>query len=254
MAEYSGHEITVQLAPGERAKVGDALIFYTNGWVFGESVAVQSVGHEPATASRAAALGSHPDDPVRSLRTREALSQTAAASLVVSGRVTAVREATTEKVVRGRAAMASAGPSREPISEHSPRWQEAVIDIDEVHKGSHAKKQVVVRFPSSTDVRWHKAPKFHAGQEGVFLLHQQPAAGRAGRVRAAAAAPSGEFTALHPADVQPLEELPRIKLAVGSGATVRRVTSRRSVTATKTLARVRARRASTSKRRRPKAR
>jgi hypothetical protein len=211
---FAGEEITVQVAPDQPVKAGQTYIFYTNGWIFGANLAVRSVAQEAATATGVAALQSHPQDPVRSLKTREALAQAAAADLIVTGRVSAVRLPAGESQARATA-MAS-GRTSERISEHAPVWQEAVIDVDAVHKGGAKPKQVVVRFPSSTDVRWYKAPKFHAGQEGVFLLHKEQLAGGPAALAAASIGP-GEYTALDPADVQPLEELPRIKLAVGGG-------------------------------------
>jgi hypothetical protein len=214
LRDIAGQEVTVRLAPGEEVKAGQTLVFYTNGWIFGKSVAVQSVGHEEATAPAVAALASHPRDPVRSLRTREATTQAAGADLIVTGRVSAVRLPEVE--AQARSAAVAGGRTAERISEHAPVWHEAVIDVDEVHKGSHSARQVVVRFPSSTDVRWYKAPKFHTGQEGVFLLHRD----QLGGARALAAAPGagpGEYTALDPADVQPLEALPHIKLAARGG-------------------------------------
>jgi hypothetical protein len=206
--DFAGHEITVQLAPGEKVKAGQTLIFYTNGWVFGESLAVRAIGHEEATKPGVAALASHTGDPVRSLAARETMTQAAAADLIVSGRVSAVRLPAVEAQAQARAM--SSGATSEKISEHAPLWHEAVIDVDAVHRGKLGTKQVVVRFPSSSDVRWHRAPKFQPGQEGVFLLHKEQLP--TGVVAAAAAGGLGteEFTALDPADVQPLEELPRI--------------------------------------------
>src|SRR5689334_3151552 len=49
LVDLAGHEITVQLARGERVKPNQSVVFFTNGWIFGESVAVQSIGHEAAT-------------------------------------------------------------------------------------------------------------------------------------------------------------------------------------------------------------
>ena len=211
LSDYAGHEITVRLTADEKVKVGQTFVFHTIGWIFGESVAVQSVGHEEATPPRTAALSLHPDDPVRSLHARETLNQVDRADLIVSGRVSAVRLSPDE--AKARATAMSRGRTTEPISEHAPLWQEAVIDIDEVHKGSHKKKQVVVRFPSSTDVRWHSAPKFQTGEEGVFMLHKTQLTPSQAKTAAIALAPE-EYTALHAADVQPLDELPRIKMAV----------------------------------------
>jgi len=219
LSDYAGQDLTVQLADGEKVKAGETYVFYTNGWIFGEGIAVQSLGHEEATAPAMAALSFHAEDPVRSLRTQEALTQAASAQLIVSGRVAAVR--LPPKEARARALAMASGQTTERISEHAPLWQEAVIDIDEVHKGEHGKKQVVIRFPSSTDVRWFKAPKFQPGQEGVFMLHKgqapAPAAG-AKKALAAAAVGSEEYTALDAADFQPLEQLPQLKLAADAAA------------------------------------
>jgi len=215
LSDHAGRDVTVLLAPGEKVDPGQTLIFYTNGWIFGEGVAVQSIGHETATTPKVAALSNHPDEPVRSLRTREALAQADRADLIVTGRVAAVRLPAAEANARAKG-MAS-GCTSERISEHAPLWQEAVIAVDEVHKGGRARKQVVVRFPSSSDVRWYQAPKFHAGQEGVFLLHKQQAGGA--RAKAMGAPLTGEqYTALHPGDFQPLDQLPQIRLAAGARA------------------------------------
>jgi hypothetical protein len=215
LSDYAGHEITVELAPGKKVKEGETLIFHTNGWIFGDSLAVQSVKQEEASPTAVAAMSIEAEDPVESMRLRAAREQAAAADLVVSGRVAAVRLPAAEG--QARASAMATGQTAEPISEHAPLWHEAVIDVDDVHKGQSRKKQVVVRFPSSTDVRWRNAPKFHTGQEGVFLLHkEQPAEAPAAALAAPALAPD-EYTALHAADFQPLEQLPHI-LPGGGGS------------------------------------
>jgi hypothetical protein len=216
LRDYAGQDVTVQLVAGETVNAGQTLIFYTNGWIFGEGIAVQCIGYEAATAPAVAALSAHPNDPVRSLQAQEGMAQAAKADLIVTGRVSAVRLPAQE--AQARATAMAGGRTDERISEHAPLWHEAVIDVDEVHKGSYRAKQVVVRFPSSTDVRWHRAPKFDTGQEGVFMLHKEQLAG--GPITAAAAGlEADEYTSLDPADVQPLEELPRIQMAAqASGA------------------------------------
>ena len=216
LSDYAGHDVTVRLAQGERVQSGQALIFYTNGWVFGESLAVQSIGHEQATPSNVAAMSAHPEDPVRNLHAAEAMAQASRADLIVTGRVSSVRIPVGEARVQARAT--ATGRTTERISEHAPMWQEAVIDVDETHKGRGRPKQVVVRFPSSTDVRWYQAPKFHAGQEGVFLLHKRQVPAAAVKTASLAALRPAEYTALHPGDFQPLEQLPQIRLAAASAA------------------------------------
>jgi len=83
-----------------------------------------------------------------------------------------------------------AQPTSKPVSEHDPKWREAVVEVDDVHKGAHQKKQVVVRFPASKDVMWYHLPKFQPGQQGFFMLHKSLAPGekkRAGKSKKKAA-------------------------------------------------------------------
>ena len=220
LSDYAGHDVTVQMAPGEKVRPGETLIFYTTGWIFGDSLAVQSVGHEEATAPRVAAMSAHPEDPVSSLHAHAAVTQALRADLIVTGRVSSVRVPAVEAAARAKAQAGSGTAER--ISEHAPMWQEAVIDVDETHKGRERRRQVVVRFPSSTDVRWYRAPKFHAGQEGIFLLHKQQVPAAAAKTARLAGLKASEYTALDPEDFQPLEQLPQIRLAASASATRRR--------------------------------
>jgi hypothetical protein len=207
LAKLGGHKITVQLSGKRKARVGQELIFYTQGWIFGHSVAVQSLNEEPITQSAAhAALLSRGGDPVVHKRSREVSERFDSADMVVSGKITTIR-LPAEEITQSKAGTT---PS-EPVSEHSPHWREAVIDIDEVHKGKHTKKSVVIRFPASTDVRWYKAPKFEAGHQGYFMLHKTPiakgAAPRGAKGKAAEPAADDEvYTALHPLDFQPYSQ------------------------------------------------
>jgi hypothetical protein len=98
-----------------------------------------------------------------------------------------------------------------------------VLEVADVHKGVNKKKQIVVRFPASTDVMWYNAPKFHPGQQGHFMLRktkiEKPspkATTKAGKKSAAAAAvpvapPTEAYTALDPIDFQPYSEPGGIK-------------------------------------------
>lgn len=67
-----------------------------------------------------------------------------------------------------------------------------------------------MRFPSSMDVMWHRAPKFRPGQKGVFVLHSQekeaPRAAAELALAAGAAAPAEAYTALNPNDFQPIDQ------------------------------------------------
>jgi hypothetical protein len=202
MAGFAGQDVTVRLAPGESLRAGERAVFFADGLVFGDHLAVQSLGHGPLIAheARAALAGASPV--VHKLRNRIDAAQS-----VVSGQVSAVRPHQLPAVA-AKGKRSGAVPEGR-ISEHAPFWQDAVITVSQVHKGP-AKKQVVVRFPSSTDVRWRSAPKFKKGQQGTWLLHAGAGVGAGGALRAVGAkdpvaAPS-VYTALDPNDFQPSSE------------------------------------------------
>jgi hypothetical protein len=179
LAGYADQDITVELSPNAAVRQGQRAVFHTQGWRFGESLAVQSLAQTDIDGTASAPRRANP---VQEKAGHDVESHLAEADLVVRGRVSRVR------VPPKPARRAAASGPRTSISEHSPLWQEAVIDIDAVRKGRPARKQVVVRFPSSTDVRWARVPKFHPGQEGIFLLHKGG---------------SSAYTALHAQDFQP---------------------------------------------------
>jgi len=179
LAKFAGQKITVQLSGRQKIKPGQEMIFHTISWIYGDSIAVQSLSQEPVKASHMALLATAAD-PVEQHAQRVRRERFDKADLVVSGKVLAVRlpreTATAQKVGRGRASiLAEPATKAKPVSEHDPKWREAVVEVDDVHKGTHKKKQVVVRFPASNDVLWYHAPKFQPGQQGYFMLHKEEA-------------------------------------------------------------------------------
>lgn len=226
LAKTLGKEITVKLAKGARPKVGEQVLFHANGWLFGDSVAVESLKQEKPAATTTM-LAERAPDAARSLANRELQDRVAAADLVVEGEVSSVHLPQAESFAATRTAQAA-----RPVSEHDPKWREAVINVGVVHKGNPETKQVVVRFPSSMDVQWHRAPKFRAGDRGVWLLHppKGPAAASAKRAGAGALAMAATavpgatvYTALSPMDFQPANKLdavaPVIRTAVAESST-----------------------------------
>jgi hypothetical protein len=209
LAGFAGKEITLRMAPNEKLAAGTKAIFFTDSLVFADHLAVQSMGHDPLVATEAKAALAGVSPVVQKLRRR--IDQ---AQAVVSGQVTTVRPYT-PATLKAIAASGIAMPAAR-ISEHAPFWHEAVIDVSGVHKGPKQKK-VVVRFPTSTDVRWRKAPHFKKGQKGIWLLHRgspaRPEAKSAGAMLKAAAAPpaAGFYTALDPNDFHPATEAPVLR-------------------------------------------
>src|SRR5262245_25751310 len=170
LAGFVGHDVTVQLAANERVRNGERGVLYVTGFVFGETLAVQSLGHDSVPAAQpmvAASTRAADGDPTRAFRQTKARERAEGAPVVVTGKVVAVGLADSEPTPVTAAAVT---PRR--VSGHEPFWREAVVEVQAVHKGAvPPSQQVVLRFPGSTDVRWHRAPKFQAGQEGVFSLH-----------------------------------------------------------------------------------
>jgi hypothetical protein len=218
-ARYEGQDITVELAGRGKVAAGDELIFHADSWMFGDSVALRATAQERVTKPHAqahAALAAAGADPVASKKARQLEQHVNDADLVVSGQVTAV---TVPPEPAAHALAATGQQPARPVSEHDPKWRQAVIQIDQTQKGSHDSGHVTVLFPASTDVRWYQAPKFQAGQQAVFLLHKtkiktdEHHALKA--LAAGAASPEVEvYTALHPEDVHPLTQQAALKAMI----------------------------------------
>ena len=216
LAGYGGQEITVQLSGRQKVRVGQQMLFHATGWMFGDSVAVRSLRQEPVQNVQATSADAG-DNAVKRRGQKQQSSHFEDADLIVSGKVVAVR-------VPGDL---TPGPKRagrltSPITEHDPKWREAIIQIDEVLKGAHQEKQVVVRFPASSDVMWHEAPKFEAGQQGYFILHKSESrkastkgpTKQRGKARGVGADKAGKtseyYLARDSADFQPYDEPGRV--------------------------------------------
>ena len=212
----AGQVITVY-GVGPDVQAGQQATFYTDGLVFGESLVVHAKDVRPIEVAELAApgVGEERADPMDNLHAQRAQERFDAADLVVTGKVKAVRTAEPAGAIL-EAAGAGEQPTR--ISEHEPVWNDAVIEVAEVHKGEVPGGEVVIRFPSSTDVKWYRAPKFEPGQEGVFILHKdEPKA-----VAAMAMTPAMEgvaegtpYTALDPADFHPGDDPGVIESVIG---------------------------------------
>ncbi len=191
-----GQQITARFKKASEIKRGVSMTFYANGWIFGESVAVDVVATSPEAEAPAAA----------------SMLRNAATSR--SDAVLRERIDSAESVVAGRVASVAKsklGPTH--ISEHDPDWHEATVEVDEVVKGNKGTKRVTVLFPRSDDVRWHKVPKYGTGEQGVWLLQPgQKQQTRGIPPKQMAAVPPGDvLTTLHPCDFLPLHELERVK-------------------------------------------
>ncbi len=174
--------------------------FYTQGWIFGEGVAVSEVGHEVQEQNAGITQAQDNVSQIRQQQQDEQLrARMEAAEMVIVGRVVSV----------GASTIASFQSESQPISEHTANWQEAVIEVDEWIKGPDSLQQVVMRFPTSMDVQWYDAPRFVEGQEGVFICMKDQVSG------VQLAMHSGQevtaYTALGAQDVHPTDQADRLK-------------------------------------------
>jgi hypothetical protein len=156
LGDFTGHEITVKLAQPGDATAGEQAVFFTNGWLYGSTLAVVEVGrlHGDAALLRgqvAAAVRQADDETLR--------GRLAGAALVVAGRVVETHPA----VVAGEPGEGS---------EHDPQWWEAVVQVDTVFKGKPAGQRVTFLYPTSEDVAWFEAPKPRVGWDGIWLLYR----------------------------------------------------------------------------------
>ena len=208
LAAYAGQDITVELRTRRKIKAGDQMIFHAISWLFGEGLAVRSLYEETEAEPTTPHL-----DAVARRAQRETQERFNDADLVIAGKVIEVRLPAPD--ASKKKAGAARGTTR--VSEHDPKWREAVIEVTEVHKGSHSNRRVVIRFPASTDVAWRRAPKFKAGQEGYFALHEsaQPASGRATKKGGKASADVA-YTVQDPHDYEPYTETGGIRSMIES--------------------------------------
>lgn len=192
LGDYKGKEVTIQLNRPGAVRTGQQFVFFTTSWMFGSSIALREIDRRQ----------SHADISVTRSRVSEVHAKFAEdrlqnrlndAELVVSGRVSAVRPAPDD--IR-----------RQSISEYDPHWWEAVIQIETVLKGQINERSLVVLFPSSRDVMWERAPKFREGQEGTWVLRREIVRGTE--------PPQEYFTAVHPLDFHPNDQIERIKRLV----------------------------------------
>lgn len=196
-----GDRVTVEVKDPSQFRDGAVVTFYANGWIYGDGLAVQEVGHElaPELAPVSSGAGSSPKREAlaqarQELNDAQLRSRIQGADIVVVGRVKAIR--------RG-------GPATAAVSEHDPDWQEAIVHVESGIKGARDGEEIVIRFPGSMDVGWYGAPKFKPGEEGTFLLEKDKLSGSPKAMLAGAEVDA--YVAGSRQDVLPKSEAPRVR-------------------------------------------
>ncbi len=185
VAGLAGQDVTVELLRPNAMKPDQRAVFFANGVLFGEHLAVKEVGllPPPSTSGRAA------------LRAQIARVRAQAEDESLRRRLT-----TAVLVMRGRVVEISPLPAAPVASEHRPDWAASLIEVDSVGKGTLDSMRVTVYFPQSTDERWLLAPKFRTGDRGIWILHQESKFGL----------PHNALTALNPLDFEGAAEWAKI--------------------------------------------
>ena len=208
-AALVSQQITVRFPKMPDVKEGATMTIYANGWIFGETIAVDAVDY--STVSDKREVISKATAEMATVEDTSLKERLDSAESAVVGKVTKIEK---KEDPPKRVSLAADTTETTHISEHDPNWHEATIRVDETLKGTSDAKEVKVAFPKSDDVRWVGIPKFHQGQEGVWLLQKGKAQNTRGlSPRIIAAIPEDEniLTTLHANDFLPLSELGKIK-------------------------------------------
>jgi len=152
LSKCAGHQVTVRFRDAEALAVGKRLVFFTNPILYGETIAVDEVGHVDA-----------PDDPgiiervVQDKVERGLAEHLGKADAVVQGRVVSLTSAPTAAAERR--------------SRRDPNWWIAVIQVIRTLKGE-VTDEISVRYPNGRYSPWHRSPKPLRGQEAIWVLHR----------------------------------------------------------------------------------
>jgi hypothetical protein len=189
LGDLKKRRLTLRFDPKRPLAAGTRAVFFANGLVYGRGVVVREVDRikvkdKDTLAKDIAAALARRDDQKLTQRIR-------LASLVVTGTVTAVRPLKASE--------------RSAISEHDPRWHEAIIELRSVERGKLRDQQLTVLFPASDDELWLAAPKFKEGQEGLWILQKDQKEKGPPRLRRPG------YTALDALDFQPPERIEQVR-------------------------------------------
>lgn len=193
IGDQTGQQVTIALRRPDSVREGQQSVFFTEGWIYGDGLAVREVDRldgRPATADLreavAEAIQLNEEEDLADLLSR--------AELVVVGRI--VRTVAVDR-----------NEHRLPITEHDPDLHRAFVEVATLLKGeAPAQGQVSFLFANSRDVMWDRSPKPTEGQVGVWILlrDEMPAL------------PLEGLTAFDPRAVQPRERAEVVRRLLGS--------------------------------------
>jgi hypothetical protein len=195
LPDLTDTDITVQLRSAEELREGQQATFFTTGWLYGTSVAVQEVDHVEGriTMDRIDELAAPGRVATPQNQTARLQQRIAEADVIVVGTVSNI--SLPEQRPRG------------PITEHDPQLKVATIEVQTTEKGDVPQDNIEVVYSASDDVRWHRTPTFQVGQSGIFLLNRQ-------EIRALE---TEGYAALSPLDYYPPEQIASVQRLMEPG-------------------------------------
>jgi hypothetical protein len=192
MIDLKGAQVTVQLKEPNALKVGDRATFFATGWLYGENVALQEVGHTSVSVNSEALRNQISDLQARK-DDQKVQTRIQHATMVIAGRVLATGRFKGEGETKRN-------------SEHDPDWWTADIKVQSYLKGQPAviPSSVTVLFANSRDVMWVRSPKLKEGGQGIWVVTQYKPGGFLPKTR------SPILAVLSSLDSYPLSESKRI--------------------------------------------
>jgi hypothetical protein len=189
-ADHRGRQITMYSNDPQGLTPGKQAIFFTQSWLYGESLAVKEVGRlEEGTPTAMEQAITEADHRIADDRLQERIVR---AELVIVGKVVKTQPASF--------------PGRRRVeTEHDPDWWEASIEVQSVELGIFLKSIVAILFARSMDELWIDSPKCQVEQQGIWILQRDQ------KEKGWPVLRMPGLTALDPLDFQPKEQLERVR-------------------------------------------
>lgn len=187
--DQRGRRITLYSQRPQGLKAGQRAVFFTRSWLYGETLAVVEVGRQVGEAGKMKDQIAAANERIADQRLADRISR---AQRVIVGKVTKTQPA--RRTDR-----------RKVETEHDPDWWEAEIAVQSVEKGTSREKTLTILFANSNDEMWIDSPKPKPGQEAIWILQRDQ------KEKGWPVLRMPGLTALDPLDVQPLQQLDRVR-------------------------------------------
>jgi hypothetical protein len=152
LGKLSGKSITVYLQAREGIEEGQRMTFFASPYYYGKNIGVLEIGRTTLSAAEIR----EPTINARMLQLDQELKERInGAQLIVSGRVVNTRPYQSKYL---------------PGIEEGVEWWTAEIRMETVEKGQPPSDNLWIYFPTGGEPEWGLYPKFHPGQEGIWLL------------------------------------------------------------------------------------